>query len=162
VASRRRRAPGRPPTTTATVGNAAGRVAPGAVASRRAGPTTRRTRSRTRRRWSRQLALSVAGFAILLGVGLVLGAQTSGPGHRLPFAGIIFGVQLLFVLAWTMAMRPPALLLVALVSGVAAVAADAAAVQTDVAGLAPLGYVAAGGCLLGVLGSSSGGSTACG
>ncbi|MGS2613205.1 hypothetical protein ACVCAH_01515 [Micromonospora sp. LZ34] len=100
----------------------------------------------------RSLALAVAGFAVLLGVGLVLGAQTSGPGHRLPFAFIILGVQLLFVLAWTMAMRPPAVLLVALVSGATAVAADTAAVQSDVAGLAPLGYVAAGGFLLGVLG----------
>ncbi|MGB2571971.1 hypothetical protein ACPFP2_26530 [Micromonospora citrea] len=98
------------------------------------------------------LSLTVAGFAALLGVGLVLGAQTAGPGHRLPFAFIVFGVQLLFVLAWTMAMRPPALLLVALVSAVVAAAADTAAVQSDVAGLAPLGYVAAGGFLLGVLG----------
>ncbi|MBY8873043.1 hypothetical protein K7640_14500 [Micromonospora sp. PLK6-60] len=101
---------------------------------------------------NRPLALTVAGFAALLGVGLVLGAQTAGPGHRLPFAGIILGVQLLYVLAWTMAMRPPALLVVALVSTAAAVAADAAAVRSDIAALAPLGYVAAGGFLLGVLG----------
>ncbi|WP_200210794.1 hypothetical protein [Micromonospora coerulea] len=100
----------------------------------------------------RPLALTVAGFAALLGVGLVLGAQTAGPGHRLPFAFIIFGVQLLFVLAWTMAMRPPALLLVALLSAGVAAAADAAAVQSEIAGLAPLGYVAVGGFVLGVLG----------
>lgn len=100
----------------------------------------------------RPLSLTVAGFAALLGVGLVLGAQTSGPGHRLPFAFIIFGVQLLFILAWTMAMRPPALLLVALVSAAVAAAADTAAVQSDIAGLAPLGYVAVGGFVLGVLG----------
>ncbi|MDG4815696.1 hypothetical protein O7628_09265 [Micromonospora sp. WMMD956] len=100
----------------------------------------------------RPLALTVAGFAALLGVGLVLGAQTAGPGHRLPFALIIFGVQLIFVLAWTMAMRPPALLLVAVTSAVVAAAADVAAVRSDVAGLAPLGYLAAGGFLLGVLG----------
>ncbi|MEH0935970.1 hypothetical protein [Micromonospora psammae] len=98
------------------------------------------------------LSLTVAGFAALLGVGLVLGAQTSGPGHRLPFAFIVFGVQLLFVLAWTMAMRPPALLLVAGISAAVAAVADAAAVQSDIAGLAPLGYVAAGGFVLGVLG----------
>ncbi|MFC4146490.1 hypothetical protein ACFO0M_09505 [Micromonospora mangrovi] len=100
----------------------------------------------------RPLALTIAGFAALLGVGLVLGAQTAGPGHRLPFAFIIFGVQLLFVLAWTMAIRPPALLLVALISAGAAAAADTAAVQSDIAGLAPLGYVAAGGLLAAVLG----------
>ncbi|MEU4551429.1 hypothetical protein [Micromonospora violae] len=100
----------------------------------------------------RQLALTIAGFAALLGVGLVLGAQTSGPGHRLPFAFIIFGVQLLFVLAWTMAMRPPALLVVAGISAAVAALVDIAAVQTDVAGLAPLGYLAAGGFLAAVLG----------
>ncbi|WP_089157483.1 hypothetical protein [Micromonospora sp. NBS 11-29] len=100
----------------------------------------------------RPLALTVAGFATLLGVGLVLGAQTAGPGHRLPFAIIIFGVQLLYVLAWTMAMRPPALLVVALVSAGTAAIADVAAVQSDIAGLAPLGYAAAAGLLLGVLG----------
>lgn len=100
----------------------------------------------------RLLSLAVAGFAALLGVGLVLGAQTAGPGNRLPFAFIIFGVQLLFILAWTMAMRPPALLLVALVAAGAAVAADAAAVQSDIAGLAPLGYVAVGSFVAGVFG----------
>ncbi|MEU2614415.1 hypothetical protein ABZ570_22965 [Micromonospora sp. NPDC007271] len=100
----------------------------------------------------RPLALTVAGFAALLGTGLVLGAQTAGPGHRLPFAFIVFGVQLLFVLAWTMAMRPPALLVVALISAGAAGIADAAAVQSEIAGLAPLGYAAAAGFVLGVLG----------
>jgi hypothetical protein len=100
----------------------------------------------------RPLALAVAGFSALLGVGLVLGAQTSGPGHRLPFAIVIVGVQLLFVLAWAMAMRPPAMLLVALVSAGVAVVADVAAVRSDVAGLAPLGYAAAGGFILAVLG----------
>ncbi|MCZ7435130.1 hypothetical protein O7598_01870 [Micromonospora sp. WMMC241] len=100
----------------------------------------------------RPLALTVAGFAALLGVGLVLGAQTAGPGHRLPFAAIIFGVQLLYVLAWTMAMRPPALLVVALVSAGTAAIADVAAVQSDIAGLAPLGYAAVAGLVLGVLG----------
>jgi hypothetical protein len=100
----------------------------------------------------RPLALTVAGFAALLGVGLVLGAQTAGPGHRLPFAVVIFGVQMLFVLAWTMAARPPALLLVALVSGAVAVAADVVAVRSEVPGLAPLGYLAVGGFLFAVLG----------
>ncbi|GAB4103661.1 hypothetical protein AB0C50_11675 [Micromonospora taraxaci] len=100
----------------------------------------------------RQLALTIAGFAALLGVGLVLGAQTSGPGHRLPFAFIIFGVQLLFVLAWTMAMRPPALLVVAGISAGVAALADVAAVQSDIAGLAPLGYLAVGGFVAAVLG----------
>ncbi|MGC4803981.1 hypothetical protein [Micromonospora sp. DT233] len=100
----------------------------------------------------RPISLTAAGFAALLGVGLVLGAQTAGPGHRLPFAIVVFGVQLLFVLAWTMATRPPALLLVALVGAAVAGAADTAAVQSDAAGLAPLGYLAGAGFVVGVLG----------
>nr|MDT0660278.1 hypothetical protein [Micromonospora sp. DSM 115978] len=97
-------------------------------------------------------SLIVAGFALLIGVGLVFGAQTSAPGARLPFALVVLGVQLLFVLAWTMALRPPALLLVAGVSTVVAASANAAAVLPDLAALAPLGYVAAGGFLVGVIG----------
>jgi hypothetical protein len=100
----------------------------------------------------RSLSLSIAGFAALLGIGLVLGAQTAGPGHRLPFAIILLGVQLIFVLAWTMAVRPPALLVVGLVSAGCAVLANVAAVRAAEAGLAPLGYVAVGGFLLAVLG----------
>ncbi|MEO3928254.1 hypothetical protein ABGB07_30945 [Micromonosporaceae bacterium B7E4] len=100
----------------------------------------------------RLLSVAIAGFAGLLGVGLIFGAQTAGPGARLPFAVVVFGVQLLFVLAWTMAMRPPALLLVGGVAVAVAASADAAAVLPQIAALAPLGYVAAGGFLVGVLG----------
>ncbi|WP_307804122.1 hypothetical protein [Micromonospora echinofusca] len=100
----------------------------------------------------RQLSLTVAGFAALLGLGLVLGAQTAGPGHRLPFAVVVFGVQVLFVLAWTMAIRPPAWPVVGAVSVAVAAAVDAAAVLPEVAGLAPLGFVTAGGFVLAVLG----------
>ncbi|WDZ85560.1 hypothetical protein [Micromonospora cathayae] len=91
---------------------------------------------------NQRLSLTVAGFAALLGVGLVLGAQTTGPGHRLPFAVVIFGVQLLFVLAWTMATRPPALLAVAGVAALTAVAVDTVAVRAAEPGLSPLLYVA--------------------
>ncbi|MFC7547271.1 hypothetical protein [Plantactinospora sp. GCM10030261] len=101
---------------------------------------------------NRSLSLSVAGFAALLGVGLVLGAHTAGPGHRLPFTAVVLGVQLLYVLAWTMAMRPPALKLVAGVSLAVAAVADVAAVRPTLAVLAPLGYVAAGGFVVAVLG----------
>jgi hypothetical protein len=100
----------------------------------------------------RQLSLAIAGFAGLLGVGLILGAQTSGPDARLPYAIVIFGVQLLFVLAWTMAMRPPAPGVVGGVCAVVGAAADYSAVSATVAGLAPLGYVAAGGFALAVIG----------
>ncbi|MFK3985005.1 hypothetical protein ACI2K4_32115 [Micromonospora sp. NPDC050397] len=100
----------------------------------------------------RPLALAVAGFAGLLGLGLVLGAQTSGPGARIPFALVVFGVQLLYILAWTMATRPPALPLVAGVAVAVAVGADAAAILPQVAALGPVGYVAAAGFVVGVLG----------
>src|SRR5690349_8289224 len=56
----------------------------------------------------RQLSLAIAGFAGLLGLGLALGAQTSAPDNRLPYAIVLFGVQLLYLLAWIMALHPPA------------------------------------------------------
>jgi hypothetical protein len=101
----------------------------------------------------RLLSMAIAGFAALLGVGLVFGAHTSGPGNaRIPFAVVVFGVQLLFILAWTMATRPPALLLVAGVAVAVAAGADVAAVLSQIAGLAPLGYVAVAGFVAGVVG----------
>jgi len=100
----------------------------------------------------RNLSVAIAGFAALLGVGLILGAQSSGPDARLPYAIVIFGVQLLFVLAWTMAIRPPAPGVVAGVCAVVAAAADYWAISTTAANLAPLGYVAAGGFALAVVG----------
>ncbi len=100
----------------------------------------------------RQLSLAIGGFAALLGLGLVLAAQTSGPGHRLPFIIVVFTVQVLFVLAWTMVTRPPALAVVLGVGVVAAVAADTVAVRTAEARLTPLLYVAVGGVLFAVLG----------
>ena len=93
----------------------------------------------------RPLSLAVAGFAALLGAGLVLSAFASGPSERLPLALTIFAVQVLFVLAWTMAVRPPAMWLIAGVAVVVAAGADVAAVTSEVAALAPLGYVAVGG-----------------
>jgi hypothetical protein len=97
--------------------------------------------------------VAIAGFAALLGAGLVFGAQTAGPGSaRVPFAVVVFGVQVLYVLAWTMAMRPPALVLVAGVSLAVAAGADVAAVVPRMAGLAPLGYVAVAGFVAGVFG----------
>lgn len=101
----------------------------------------------------RPLSVAIAGFAGLLSIGLIFGAQTAGPGAaRVPFAVVVFGVQVLFVLAWTMAIRPPALPVVAGVSILVAGAADMAAVMPQVAALAPLGYVAAAGFVAGVIG----------
>ncbi|MFB6393160.1 hypothetical protein [Polymorphospora lycopeni] len=100
----------------------------------------------------RRLSAAIAGFAVLVGVGLILGAQTSGPGARIPFAVVVFGVQVLFVLAWTMATRPPALPWVAGVAVAVAAAADLLAVTRQEAGLSPLLLVAIGGAVLAVLG----------
>lgn len=92
------------------------------------------------------LSVAIAGFAALLAVGLVFGAQTAGPGSaRIPYAIVIFGVQLLFVLAWTMAVRPPALPAVAGVCAAAALLADLAAVWPQRATVVPLLYVSVGG-----------------
>jgi hypothetical protein len=100
----------------------------------------------------RLLSLAIAGFAGLLTVGLIFGAQTAGPGSaRMPYAVVIFGAQLLFVLAWTMAMRPPAMAVIFVVCVLVAAGADLAAVLPLKATLAPLGYVAAAGFLVGVL-----------
>ncbi|MFI7596894.1 hypothetical protein [Actinoplanes sp. NPDC049681] len=92
----------------------------------------------------RELSVAIAGFAALLGIGLILGAQTSGPDARLPYAIVIFGVQLLYVLAFTMAIRPPAAGIVAGVCAVAAGVADRLAVTTEPVSLLPLLYVTAG------------------
>lgn len=94
----------------------------------------------------RLLSLAIAGFAGLLAIGLIFGAQTAGVGTaRIPYAIVIFGVQALFVLSWTMATRPPGLLVVAAVGILVAAAADAAAVLPTVAAIGPLGYVAVAG-----------------
>ncbi|GIJ28671.1 hypothetical protein Vqi01_38330 [Micromonospora qiuiae] len=100
----------------------------------------------------KQLSLAIGGFAALLGIGLVIGAQSSGPGHRVPFTVVVLTVQLLFVLAWTMVTRPPALAVVLGVNVVVAVTADVVAVRSAEARLGPLWYVAIGGFLVAVLG----------
>lgn len=93
-------------------------------------------------------SLSMAAFSGLLGLALLLGAQVR-PGS---FGLVIFGVQALFVLAWTVAMRPPGARVVAGVGLAAAVAADLAVAWPDRATLAPLAYVTAGAVIVGVVG----------
>lgn len=90
----------------------------------------------------RELSLAIAGFAALLAVGLVVGAETSGPDARTPYAIVVVGVQLLFVLAWTMAMRPPAMIPLATLCLLAGGLGDFLAVTVEPARLLPLGYVA--------------------
>jgi hypothetical protein len=96
----------------------------------------------------RMLSLGVAGFALLVMVGLVVGAQTTHGSY----AVVIFFVQALFVGVWTMASRPPAPRIVAGVGLVVAIGTDLAAVLARPASLAPLAYVTAGGFIVGVIG----------
>ncbi|MCU7727186.1 hypothetical protein ODJ79_25945 [Actinoplanes sp. KI2] len=100
----------------------------------------------------RQLSLAIAGFAGLLGLGLALGAQTSVPDNRLPYAIVLFGVQLLYLLAWIMALHPPAPGATAAISAVVAVVADYLAVTSTPASLLPLIYVALGGFAAALIG----------
>ncbi len=100
----------------------------------------------------RELSLAIAGFAGLLALGLVLGALTSAPDSRLPYAIVLFGVQLLALLAWVMALHPPALATTAGVCVAVALVADYLAVTSTRAALLPLVYVALGGFVAAVLG----------
>ncbi|MBL7254574.1 hypothetical protein JKJ07_09655 [Actinoplanes sp. LDG1-01] len=100
----------------------------------------------------RQLSLAIAGFAGLLSVGLVLGALTSAPDSRLPYAIVLFGVQVLYLLAWVMALNPPAPGPTAAVAGVAALVADYLAVTRTEAALLPLVWVTAGGFVVALIG----------
>lgn len=100
---------------------------------------------------SRLLSLAVAGFAAVVTLALVFGAMITHGAY----AVVIFGVQVLFVLAWTIASRPPAPRIVAGVGLAASAAADIAAVWIDPASLAPLAYVTAGAFVAGVVGQLS-------
>src|SRR5205807_274453 len=96
----------------------------------------------------RLLSVATAGLAFLLTVGLVLGAMIT----HTSYAVVVFGVQVLFVLAWTVASRPPAPWVVAGVALAAAAGADIAAIWVRPASLAPLAYVTAAAFVAGVVG----------
>lgn len=101
----------------------------------------------------RLLSVAMSGFTVLIAVGLIFGAQTAGLGWlRLSYVVVIFGIQALFVLALTMALRPPGIPVVTGVGLVAAVVADAMTVLPSQPELLPLAYVAAGGFLAAVAG----------
>lgn len=96
----------------------------------------------------RLLSIAIAGFSLLLAFGLVIGSQATQTG----FTVVIFGAQVFFVLAWTVASRPPSPLVVAVV-GVLTAAASSIAVNVPVqASLAPLGYVIAGAFIAAIVG----------
>jgi hypothetical protein len=102
----------------------------------------------------RLLSLTIGGFAALLGVGLIMGAQTSGVAQRLPFAIVVFGAQVLYVLAASMALRPPNGKLVATVAIACAVisAYFANSAGTGISALTRIAAVAAVGFGIGALG----------
>jgi hypothetical protein len=89
----------------------------------------------------RALSIAIAGFSLLLAFGLVIGSQATQTG----FTVVIFGAQVLFVLAWTVASRPPSPWVVAIV-GLLTAAGSCVAVNLPVeSSLAPVGFVIAGG-----------------
>ena len=96
----------------------------------------------------RLLSITIAVFALFLAAALVIGAQANRSG----FSVVIFGAQLLFVVAWTAASRPPAPFIVAGVGLIAAAAADISVNLPVEPTLAPLGYVIAGAFVLSVVG----------
>jgi hypothetical protein len=96
----------------------------------------------------RLLSAALGGLAALVTVALVVGAQLNHPS----FALVVFGVQVLFVVVWTVASQPPAPRIVAGLGLAVAVVADLASALAGRATLAPLAYVVVGGFLAGVLG----------
>jgi hypothetical protein len=96
----------------------------------------------------RLLSIAIAGFSILVSFGLIIATQATQIG----FTVVIFGAQIFFVLAWTVASRPPSPWVTAGVGGLTA-AASAIAINVPVqASLAPLGYVVAGALIASVVG----------
>jgi hypothetical protein len=96
----------------------------------------------------RLVSLSVACFAGLLGFGLLAGAHTVPNSYGL----VIFGVQVLFVLSWVVAVRPAGTRVVVGVGLATAALADLAAVWPEQPSLAPLGYVTAAAFAAAVIG----------
>jgi hypothetical protein len=96
----------------------------------------------------RASSLAVAGLTGLLTLALTLGAMMSHGAYPV----VVFAVQVLYVVTWTMASRPPAPRIVAGVGLAAAAGADLAAVWVDPASLAPLAYVTAAAFVTGVVG----------
>ncbi|MBT8228431.1 MAG: hypothetical protein HKP61_19970 [Dactylosporangium sp.] len=96
----------------------------------------------------RFLSLVIAGFSLLAASALVLGAQTNRSSHAI----VVFGMQMLFVVVWVAASRPPAPRVVAGVGMVVALGTDIAAAMVREASLEPLAYLMAAGFVVGVIG----------
>ena len=96
----------------------------------------------------RLVSLGVVGLTGLLTVAVIVGVQFD---HQ-PFALVIFGIQVLFVVVWTIAAQPPAPKVVGTVGIIVALAADWFALMEKPASLGPMAYVTAGGFVLAVIG----------
>ena len=96
----------------------------------------------------RTLSIAIGGFALLLAFGLVVGSQATQIG----FTVVIFGAQIFFVLAWTVASRPPSPMVVAGIGALTAAASCVAVNWPVEASLTPLGYVIAGAFVAAVVG----------
>jgi hypothetical protein len=96
----------------------------------------------------RLVSLGVVGLAGLLTVAMVVGVQFD---HQ-AFAMVVFGVQVLFAVVWTIAAQPPAPKVVGAVGLVVALAADWFALTERPASLGSMAYVTAGGFVLAVIG----------
>lgn len=93
-------------------------------------------------------SLAIALFSLLATVALTFGAHTD----REPDAVVVFGMQALFVVVWTIASRPPAPRVVIAVGLAVAIGTDVAAVMTRTASLEPMAYLTAAGFFVGVIG----------
>jgi hypothetical protein len=96
----------------------------------------------------RLVSLGVVGLTALLTVAVVVGVQFAHGS----FALVVLGIQILFVVVWTVAGQPPAPRVVGFVGLVVAVGADLAAVFVRPASLAPMAYITAGGFVVAVIG----------
>ena len=96
----------------------------------------------------RLVSLGVVGLTALVTVAVVVGVQFD----HASFALVVLGVQILFVVVWTVAAQPPAPRVVGFVGLVVAGGADLAAVRVQPASLAPMAYITAGGFVVAVIG----------
>ncbi|WP_436525884.1 hypothetical protein [Actinoplanes sp. HUAS TT8] len=101
-----------------------------------------------------KLSVAIGGFAALLAIALIIGTLTTGPDVRTPYAIVLFGVQLIGLLAWTMALNPPAASVTAGVAGVTGLIGCYLAATADTAGLTPLLYVTLGGFVASMIGQA--------
>jgi hypothetical protein len=96
----------------------------------------------------RLVSLGLVGLSALLTVAIVVGVQFD---HR-AFGLVVLGVQVLFVVVWSVAAQPPAPRVVGFGGLVVAGGADLVAVFARPVSLAPMAYITAGGFVVAVIG----------